>query len=370
MIHSLRPWLTAAVIAGAFVGGMTARAGEPDARPQVAWSASPPPGQILEPELLPPPSLLPEKQSAYVLPPATWPAVEFPKSDPLLDRRYAAQPGWYADVNLNVLTVHFRNQFAIPVPNNVTQTTDIVAFSGNKLDTAFSPRFELGYRFADGFGSVQLGYRFLTTQGKDFLTTGPEDVVQGDASQMGRLNYNIVDLDYVSREFYLDPNWELRWGVGMQVATLYYDSRLQFLNPASDPGTILGQQESNYLWCLGAHGILDLSRKLPIQGLAAFTRIEMSGNGGRLVQTGRELVVGNLGDAPQQLFENRLHRSIGNPMASWTLGLSYTVPHWNYSRFMLGYQYETWWDIGRVISNNSFGQLDTYGLFLRAEFNF
>ena len=49
-------------------------------------------------------------------------------------------------------------------------------------------------------------------------------------------------------------------------------------------------------------------------------------------------------------------------------GLSYTVPGWNYSRFLVGYEYEVFYDIGRL--NEGRGQLENQVLFLRAELNF
>jgi hypothetical protein len=62
------------------------------------------------------------------------------------------------------------------------------------------------------------------------------------------------------------------------------------------------------------------------------------------------------------------------PVARGIVGLSYTVPGWNYSRFMLAYEYETFFQIGRLTSTtgipNTRGQLDAQGLFLRAELNF
>jgi hypothetical protein len=67
---------------------------------------------------------------------------------------------------------------------------DFVSFAGNRLDPTASPRFEIGYRLPDNWGSIQLGYRFLATSGTDQLTTGPQDNVQAPANQVGRLDFN------------------------------------------------------------------------------------------------------------------------------------------------------------------------------------
>jgi hypothetical protein len=367
-------WLVGAAVAAlAAAGGAPAQVQDPvpagsggfvapeDIRTPPAANAAP--GALAAPTLVQPPP--------YVLPSPDLPPPVFPRPDLLVDRPYAPMPGWYANADLDVwFNVHLRNQVQVPVVNGVTGATDLVRFPGDKLDPAVAPRFEAGYRFEEGCGALQLGYRFLATRGSDQLVTGPEAVVQAPADEHGRLDYNILDFDYVSREYSLDACcWEMRWAVGMQFTTLYWDSRVRFVTPSPMPGDVLAQAETNSFWALGAHGVLDLSRKLPVPGLSAFFRMEATGSFGRQIQSGYEAVAGAAG-GPDSLFLNRIHHTIGNPMASWILGLSYTVPGWNNSRFLLGYGYETWWEIGRVAENSSGAQLDTHGLFLRAEINF
>jgi hypothetical protein len=201
--------------------------------------------------------------------------------------------------------------------------------------------------------------------------TGPETVVQAPADQVGRLDYHLVDFDYVSREWALGPRWDMTWGIGVRGASLYFDSRIAFLNPASDPGTVLSQSESNSLWSLGAHGVFELSRRLPISGASLFGRIDAAGMWGRIAQTGKETSVGNLGEAPD-VDARRFNLDFGNPMASVIVGVSYAFPQWNHSRILLGYSYETWWEIGRNarVGTSVGAQLDTQGVFLRGEFNF
>jgi hypothetical protein len=73
-------------------------------------------------------------------------------------------------------------------------------------------------------------------------------------------------------------------------------------------------------------------------------------------------------------FQARYDFNVGTPILREVIGASYTVPRWNYSRIMLGVEYETYFAIGRDNLNIgipiSRGQLDLYGLFCRAEFNF
>jgi hypothetical protein len=107
-----------------------------------------------------------ERPPAYVLPSPDLPPPQFPHPDILLDRPCLPLPGCYANVGANLLfSVHLRNQLSIPVVNTVTGNTDTVQFKGNPLSPTVSPRFEVGYRFEDGCGALQLSYRFLATRG-------------------------------------------------------------------------------------------------------------------------------------------------------------------------------------------------------------
>lgn len=372
MIAPIRGWLVTAALAGLVVlhTGMPVRADDPpsDNGPQLAAPA------VTEPDSLPPPTpVAPSQPPAYVLPPPSWPTFDFSKPDPLLDRPNAAQPGWYTNLETNFLFIHLRNQLGGPVFNTVTRTNDFVSFAGNPLDPTISPRFEVGYRLPDNWGSIQLGYRFLATRGTDQVISGPEDNIQAPASQLGRLDFNLADLTYVSREYSLGPYWNMRWGAGARMLFLFFDSRLHFLNPASDRGTILAQTESNHLRGYGAWVFGDIERKMPIPGLALFGRLEGTDFYARTSEVYTETVAGGLGAAPLG-FVNRFDGAVGVSILREIAGVSYTVPQWNYSRFLLGYQYETFFQIGRQSPTSGIidtrGQLDVHGVFLRGEFNF
>jgi len=153
----------------------------------------------------------------------------------------------------------------------------------------------------------------------------------------------------------------------------FFDSQLQFINPAADVGTILKQTESNHLRAYGVWSFLDLERTMPIPGLAIFGRLEGTDFYARTSEVYTETVSGGSGAAPLG-FVNRFDGSVGPSILREVLGVSYTVPQWNYARFMLGYQYETFFHIGRQSPPDSIldtrGQLDVHGLFLRGEFNF
>jgi hypothetical protein len=239
---------------------------------------------------------------------------------------------------------------------------DNVRFPGNQVDPTVSPRFELGYRLANGWGGLQFGYRLLATQGSNSGGAGPSAF-----DQSGRLIFNQIDLAYVSREYSLDPNWVLRWGVGPRMMYLFFDAHLSFPTPATDPGSIFNESTTNHIQVYGPWAFLDLERVTRVPGLGIVGRVEGAGLFGRIHQVGAETLAGGAGAGPQ-FFYGRVDGSVAVETLSEILGVSYTVPQWNYSRFLLGYRYETFFDIGRA--GDGRGQLDYHGIFLRAEFNY
>ena len=354
MRNTVRRWILCGVIACLTVSATKA----PSQTPARSESESTTPAAIL------PAPLVVGQPPAYVLPPADrWTTAGLPAPDPLLERPGTPSAGLFFNVEPNVLAVHFRNQLQIDVPVSSTQT-DTVHFPGPRLDATVSPRFEAGYRLEDGWGELLLGYRFLSTQG-----SGPETGDLGPAHSSGRLALNSFDLGYGSQEFSLGSDWEMRWRTGVRASILYYDARLSYDPPASDPGTLLNQREVNYFWGLGPFTGLEVAWKTKVPGLSVFGRFDGALQFGNITQTGVETLAGAPGAGPQEALAKYGYQVTVLALAE-EVGLSYTVPGWNHSRFLVGYRYETWWQAGRFNFTSSRGQLDTQGVFLRAEFNF
>jgi hypothetical protein len=349
------------------------------------------PASPAPPERLPLPTPIPDRPPAFVLPPPP-PDYATPSErwigSPLLERAEAAPPGLFGNVESSVVWIHLRNQlqggfspqFAVGLPpsGGMPITGDIVSFPGNSLNPTVTPRFELGYRFPDGFGELRLGYRFMDALGHDTLVTTqrPDTFSTGDlgpASQKGRLAVNFIDFDFGTRQFSLGPDWELRTAVGMRYATAFFDSEVTFLRPVTvrespfgtGPFTRLYQSETVHNRYFGAHGVLEVGRNLCIPGLTLFGRLEGCGLYGRVHQKFIETFV-----EPPGSTQIRVTNGVGCPTLAAQAGLSYDVPNWNHCRFMIGYQYEMWWQFGRGDNDLSFGTLDDQGVFLRAEFNF
>jgi hypothetical protein len=167
----------------------------------------------------------------------------------------------------------------------------------------------------------------------------------------------------------------MRWGAGVRALYLYFDAAIQFPGAGTDRGTFLSQRETNHLTGYGFFANLELERKLPGTNFAVFGFVEASDLYVRISQTFSERLSGGPG-APPVDMSSRFTWGVGVPTLRGMVGLSYTVPWWNYSRFALGYEYEVFFQIGRLSvptgggSPDDRGQLDAQGLFLRAEFNF
>jgi hypothetical protein len=369
MRHSVHSWLAAAalvcVVACHPAASSRAESPLPNLGVPAAWQAadSTLPGTV-------PPT---EQPTAYVLPPVGWPAVDFSQPDPLLDRPGSAQPGFFANAETDVLWLHLHNRLSAPVPNAVTGAVDQVNLGRTPLDTAASPRFEVGYRLPDNWGTCSFGYGFLTSQGREQSATGPEASTQALADKRGRLASNLWDLTYGSREYSLEPFFMLRWGVGARLMSLYFDASGDFLSPGTGPGGVLAQSETNYVQAYGFWAYLDVERHLGPPGLSAFFHLEGSDFYARIHQTYSQTVAGGPGLAPETSGA-AFSGSVGPSILREVIGVGYTVPRWNSSRFLIGYQYEQFFQVGRLSLTSGVpdtrGSLDANGLFLRAEFNF
>jgi hypothetical protein len=362
----------------------------PFCRGQYGPASTLPPAAPTPTEELPPPNPMLAPPPPFVLPPPpnySAPA-EGPLNSPLLDPPDFEPPGWFFNVESSLLWTHFQNlltggtvtlaqtsgvstasSIGLPPGAGMPITGDLVRMPSNQFNPTVSPRFELGYRLPDGWGELRLGYRFLDSTASDTIVI-PQ---LGSAARNARLSLQFMDLDYATREFALLPGWEMRTAVGLRGATAFFDSQAAFLQPTTvqeipfglAPFTRLSQYEALNNWFIGAHAVVEVGRKLGATGFAFFGRAEGSGLFGRSTQTFSETFL----EAPGST-STRTGGNLGSPILAGQVGLSYDVPQWHHSRFLIGYQYEAWWQFGRGNNDLSFGTLTDQGLFLRAEFNF
>jgi hypothetical protein len=327
-------------------------------------------GEPPEPNLLPLPT--PERPPPYVLPPIDRsPVPEGLGFDPLIERPFAPRSGWYTDVETSILSVHLRNQLRETVSvGDRSDPFDENLVPGSRLNTAVVPELGLGYRMANGLGAFVLSYRFLRTSGSAVTGAG-----LGPALQHGHLDLNVVELDYRSREYSLGEfpgdRWNFRWSFGLRFAQSDFSNRLSFAspNPLLPADAVLEQSTFNNFAGLGPHAVVLVERKLDrvLPGLAFGGSLDSGDTFGGIVQHFSETINGTPGTGPQVGVTNNKNQ-VGVLSLRAQVGFSYTVPRWNHSYLFVGYQYESWFQLGRL--NSSRGQLNLSGLVLRLEYNF
>ncbi len=302
------------------------------------------------PPPLPPPALTPPPPLSWAAPDARYVA---PAYDPLLDGP-SGPPGWFAAVEVGLVSAHVKNRLtaSVPFPGN---RADTVAVPGADLDWTLAPRFEAGYRLPEGLGEFLFSYRFLTTQGHGVVS---DFDVFGEGAVKSRLDVNVLDLDYASREWAPAPHWDMKWRVGVRLANTFYDSRGQ--------GLFVGQRVSDRFFGAGPHVGLDLGRNFAIPGLSLFLRTEGALPIGQVRQGFEETF--NLGDGTLYGSARTIRHTHALPTLNVQIGLGWTPPGWNGTRFSFGYQYEYWWLLGGTEASHA--ELSDQGLFLRGEFNF
>ncbi|HLN26340.1 MAG TPA: Lpg1974 family pore-forming outer membrane protein [Gemmataceae bacterium] len=307
---------------------------------------------------MPPPGSYPPPPGPYTPPPyGPYPDSNGPllRNDPLLVAP-KDQPGLFAALELSVLGPHINNHLngSVTVPGYYP---DQIALPIAQLDWTGSPRFELGYRFADGWGAFLVSYRFLVTEGNADLPGF--DLDGSDGWLKSRLNMNVIDFDYATRTINFAPNWDMQWRVGARVAGIYFDSYAQ--------GNYIEQTQNNNFVGGGPHVGLDLTRRLDWAGWEFFGRVESAGVFGRIHQAFEEAFVASDGTtvgASSDVYHDQVV-----PVLALQLGLSWT-PRWSRypGRFTFGYQFEQWWDIANAGASRA--DLTEQGVFFRGEWTF
>ncbi|MFN4259764.1 MAG: Lpg1974 family pore-forming outer membrane protein [Gemmataceae bacterium] len=275
--------------------------------------------------------------------------------DPLLDPPVGGKLGWFSAVQVGLLAPRFKNQLInfVPLEPGFLVT---VATPGAELAWTSSPQVEVGYRFAQGCGEVLLTYRSLVSEGHQTI---PLYDFFGPGSLRSRLNANIIDLDYGSREWALGPAWDMHWRIGVRLADIFYDSRAQ--------GALRGERVANHYFGVGPHVGLELGyRCCPRWGLTWFSRFEGAVLVGRIGQefeaTFWHFDTPLLGGATSQ------HGTMTAEVLRLLSGLRWSPACTPLVHFSAGYELEQWWTLGKL--EDSRGELFTQGLFLRVELGF
>ena len=339
------------------------------------------------PDLAPPPRTVPADAAEYnplpdlprppdvprsLTAPATTPLYEpallpgpYFERDPLLDPPELPPPGWFADVDMLITKPHVLNHLTnASLPGGAP---DVVSLPSAPLDWTVAPRFEIGRTLPSGFGSIAVAYRFLADEG-----TGATMGFDAPAVLKSRLDLNILDLDYISRELTPWPLWNLTWRVGFRTGWIYFDSQADEPFAAAAAGSgVFEQRTTDSFVGFGPHGGVLVDRGFPGTGLSLYAKSDFWIDVGRITQ-GFDEVTTTPGPGGLPLTETtRVGSGQAVPALDLEAGLHWRPLQAPYTEFFLGYQYEYWWSAGRLsLTPDSRGSLFDQGILLRAAFNF
>ena len=340
-------------------------------------------GAAQAPEVLPPPSqatgpailrelpdipdvpnslFQPEPAPVPPPPPADRPYFQV---DPALDRPEWPQPGWFGDVQLGYVTPHVKDGLF----NTVTTPsgrTDLVTLPTAPLGWTVSPTFLAGYRLPSGFGGLSLSYRFLDASGTN-STGGPD----GLEALRTRLDVNQVDFAYTSREFTPLAHWDLKWTLGLRLASVFWDSQATepFAAAAAGSGVFLSRV-SNHFIGVGPRFGVDVTRHFEASGLSLVGRLHLADLIGRIRQDYTEGFTATGANGSPLFASSPNSGSQSVPVLNAQFGLGWCPPSWKAAHLFVGYQYEHWWDVGQLGVLGSRGELIDQGIVFQAGLNY
>ncbi len=224
------------------------------------------------------------------------------------------------------------------------------------LNWAVAPRWELGWFLPPSLGYFAFTYRGFADDGRQTVTA-----LSGIPYALRtRLDLNQVAFDYGTAPYSFGPRWFISGRIGMAAANVYFDNVA-----VSSPQTL---DASNEYWGAGPHLRLDVWREFNLlPGLALFAEPDLMVLVGRIQQHYRESDT-LFGSTVAGSFFQRQTQTV--PVFTLRVGLTYTPEILSQWRFMVGYEYEHWWSVGRVPGQPSRGEFFTNGVFLRAAVTF
>jgi hypothetical protein len=292
------------------------------------------------------------------------------RPDRRLDPPDLPAPGCFTDLEVGILGPHFRDHLngMVQLPGQGKKAMpDSVHVPGADLDWTVAPRVGLGYRLPSGFGEFVLDFRPLASQG-----FGSLPVTGGTTALSSHLDLNEIDLDYASREFLL-LNWPycyLKWRFGLRLDYFYYDALAEGpAGAAGGGGTTFAARETDSYVGVGPHYGLTFTRPLGCTGLSLVGQADSAINIGRIRQGFFE--DGATKGGLPAVGETHVSSSQAVYMVNAQLGLGWQPPGYQNFRLFVGYEYEYWWNLGRLSTTpTSRGELSDQGVLLRAEYSF
>src|SRR5262245_1471256 len=221
VMNKVRSWLLLAAVLWAV---SCVAPGSAQTLPPAPVPVTPPPAGPAAPPLLapPPPEIHPPAADLISPPPPPIYHDPLPTHGDLFDPSFAP-PGWFGAVEVDILKPHLKDRVSGNVYYN-DGSYDTIQLPSAGLDWTVSPRFELGYRFCDGWGEIAFSYRYLGSQGRadlpnfDFFAENPDGLLKT------HLSVNVFDIDYGTREFSLGSHWDLKARLGVRIADVLFHS--------------------------------------------------------------------------------------------------------------------------------------------------
>ncbi|MHB1421703.1 MAG: Lpg1974 family pore-forming outer membrane protein [Gemmataceae bacterium] len=261
----------------------------------------------------------------------------------------------FADVEVDILKPHLKAALIGPAifPGGFQKT---VAPPTTQVDWTAAPRFEVGWFLPQNFGYLAISYRGFADDGRQV-----ETALDGTPYALRtRLDVNQIAFDYGTVPYSFAPRYYLSGRIGMAAANVYFDNVAVSAHQTLDA--------SNEYYGAGPHVRLDAWREFNLlPGLALFAQPDLMVLVGRIQQHYRQ---------SDSLVDTTvagsyfLRRTQTVPVLTLRFGLSYTPPQLERWRFMAGYEFENWWQVGQAPQEPSRGEFYTNGVFLRAVVTF
>jgi hypothetical protein len=220
------------------------------------------------------------------------------------------------------------------------------------LNWAAAPRWEIGWFLPPSLGYFAFTYRGFADDGR--ATVSALDGIP--YALRTRLDLNQIAFDWGTVPYSFAPRWFVSGRLGMAAANVYFDNVA-----VSSPQTL---DASNDFWGAGPHVRLDVWREFNLlPGLALFAQPDLMVLVGRVQQHYRESDTFFGSTVAGSSFQRKTQTV---PVFTLRTGLSYTPSSLSHWRFMVGYEYENWWSVGKIPQQPSQGEFYTNGVFLRA----
>ncbi len=301
-------------------------------------------------------------------PPAPGPALVIPNTGPFAppaappppaaENLWGFLPDWaclpwtfFADKEIDIAKPHLKAALVGPAIFPGGAVTSVHPPTA-ALNWTAPPRIEIGWFLPPSLGYFAFSYRGFADDGRQIVTA--QDGIP--YALRTRLDLNQIAFDWGTVPYSFAPRWFVSGRLGMAAADVYFDNVA-----VSSPQTL---DASNDFWGAGPHVRLDVWREFNLlPGLALFAQPDLMILVGRVQQHYRESDT-FLGSTVAGSSFQRKTQTV--PVFTLRTGLSYSPSSLSHWRFMVGYEYENWWSVGKIPQQPSQGEFYTNGVFLRA----